>query len=64
MLETVNQISILFPKQVKRRLDYQVELNNVMRRVEQRHMVDWIIGNVKKSITAKQVRFLILHTLV
>jgi F-type H+-transporting ATPase subunit b len=31
-----------------------MELGNVMRRVEQRHMVDWIISNVRKSITAKQ----------
>merc|ERR1712037_249203 len=40
--------------QDKQRLDYQMELGNVMRRVEQRHMVDWIISNVRKSITAKQ----------
>jgi len=40
--------------QVKRRLDYQLQTANVIRTNEQRHMVDWIIGNVKKSITAKQ----------
>merc|ERR1711983_89600 len=33
---------------------YQLELANMMRRMEQKHMADWIMSNVRKSITAKQ----------
>lgn len=37
--------------EVKRRLDYQVEVQNVKRRVEQRNLVSTVVDNVMKSIT-------------
>lgn len=39
--------------EVKKRLDYQVEKQNVERSIQQKHMVNWIIDNVKKSVAAE-----------
>lgn len=39
---------------VKKRLDYQVAKEQTSRRVEQEHMVNWIVDNVVRGITPQQ----------
>ncbi|XP_051964994.1 ATP synthase F(0) complex subunit B1, mitochondrial-like [Xyrauchen texanus] len=40
--------------EVKKRLDYQVALQNLHRRMEQEHLVNWVEQSVIKSITPQQ----------
>ncbi|EDO43737.1 predicted protein [Nematostella vectensis] len=41
-------------KEVKKRLDYQVEMETFHRKVEQAHIIDWVEKEVIKSITPQQ----------
>lgn len=41
--------------EVKRRLDYQIALQNLHRRMEQDHMINWVEKSVISSITPQQV---------
>lgn len=41
--------------EVKRRLDYQIALQDLHRRMEQEHMVKWVEKSVVGSITPQQV---------
>lgn len=40
--------------EVKRRLDYQVEVQHVERRIKQKHLVNWVKSKVLASITTDQ----------
>ncbi len=41
--------------EVKRRLDYQIALQDLHRRMEQEHMVSWVEKSVVSSLTPQQV---------
>ncbi|KAG7472506.1 hypothetical protein MATL_G00109500 [Megalops atlanticus] len=55
LLETNHRERLhMVTNEVKKRLDYQIALQNLHRRMEQEHMVDWVEKNVIKSITPQQ----------
>ena len=39
---------------MKRRLDYQVDTQNVAQGFQQKHLVNWVVDQVQKSITPQQ----------
>lgn len=39
---------------VKRRLDYQVEVTNILERVQRRFMLEWVLNKVKEAITPEK----------
>lgn len=41
--------------EVKRRLDYQIALQDLHRRMEKEHMVNWVEKSVVSSISPQQV---------
>lgn len=42
--------------EVKKRLDYQVSLQHLLRHKEQEHMINWVEKNVVQSISPQQVK--------
>jgi len=45
--------------EIKRRLDYMADLEDAKRRFQRRYMIDWIVDQVKKSITPQQEKVLL-----
>jgi len=45
--------------EVKKRLDYMADLEEAKRRFQRRYMIDWIIGQVKKTLTHQQEKLLL-----
>lgn len=50
--------------EVKKRLDYQVAMQNLKHQKEQDHMIQWVEKNVVQSITPQQVLFFVVFSSV
>jgi len=45
--------------EIKKRLDYMADLEDAKRRFQRRYMIDWIVDQVKKSLTDQQEKVLL-----
>lgn len=45
---------------IKRRLDYQVDVEQTQRKFEQKHMVQWLENAVTQLVKGKQVRKIVV----
>uniref|UniRef100_UPI00358F571F ATP synthase F(0) complex subunit B1, mitochondrial isoform X2 n=1 Tax=Myxine glutinosa TaxID=7769 RepID=UPI00358F571F len=50
----IRERQLMVFNEVKRRLDYHVELEKLKRRLEQEHLIKWVESNVVKTITPQQ----------
>ncbi|XP_011503808.1 PREDICTED: ATP synthase subunit b, mitochondrial [Ceratosolen solmsi marchali] len=48
---------------VKGRLDYQVQLQKIERKLAQKYMVQWIVENVKKAFTPEQEKIVLSRSI-
>jgi len=48
-------------QEVRRRMEYQLDYQNTTRRLEQKHMVKWIVDSVVKGITPQQEKDALQH---
>ncbi|KAJ8684739.1 hypothetical protein QAD02_020532 [Eretmocerus hayati] len=57
------RLSVVY-QEIKRRLDYHVQLQNAQRKLAQKQMVRWIVENVKKSFTPEQEKLVLSRCIV
>ena len=52
------RLAIAF-REVKKRLDYQLHIQNVERQFAQKHMVQWIVDSLRKAFTPEREKLVL-----